>query len=456
MKKLLVFLLFTSTILQAQYKISGTLNPANNYKNALLYKVEGARQVYIRNAKIKKDTIIKDKKQHIIGSFEFTFNNDIVPGSYRVTYDLQNGGFADFLFNKEDIAFTINPNLPQPQIDFQKSKENGLYSDFLNAISLAQYKTDSLQIAYLKGPSITHAKAYKESVMEIKRIQDTYAKKANGLLVSHFIKATDRYNAPEVAKTPKEYFNGVLTHFFDNIDFTNIHLFNSPFLIDRISDYVFYMNYTEDRDQQLVLHKNAINKVMGLIKNHKFRADVIEFLTSQFSAAKETQVVDFLITNHFDTLPKEFQNQKFKNKILSELSVAVGKTAPDFSWEEDGKVVKLSELNDSKNYVLIFYSTECPHCLREVPQLFEFLKGKNHVKVIAFAMEKTNISWNKFKTTLPGWHHALGLGKWENKIARKYQIVSTPTYFVLDANKKILGNPEELDDLKAAISLLKM
>lgn len=450
MRNFLILLLLISTTLQAQYKISGTIQPVNNYKNALLYKVEGARQVYIRNAKIEKGI------DQSMGSFEFTFNNDIAPGSYRITYDLQQGGFIDFLYNKENVSFNINPNAEQPAITFDASKENLLYTRFLSDLSAAQYKTDSLQIAYLKGPSKATGDAYKAAVKNIKAIQTGYTEKANNMLVLNFIKATDRYNAPEPAKTPKEYFTGVLTHFFDNIDFKNPFLFNSSFLIDRITDYVFYMNYTDDRDQQLTLHKNAVDKVMGLIKDPKFKADVIEFLATQFSSAKETKIVDYIIANHFEKLPISFKNEEFKNKMLSELAIAVGRTAPDFSWEEKGKTIKLSELNDGKHYVLIFYSTECPHCLREIPQFFEFMKGKDDVKVIAFAMEKTNISWNKFTSTLPGWHHALGLGKWENKIARTYQIVSTPTYFILDANKKIIGNPEELDDLKAGVSQLKM
>ncbi|MDT7831503.1 TlpA disulfide reductase family protein [Flavobacteriaceae bacterium S356] len=447
---LILFLFVTTAALQAQYTISGTIQPVNNYKNALLYKVEGARQVYIRNAKIEKGI------DQSMGSFEFIFNNDIAPGSYRITYDLQQGGFIDFLYNKEDVSFNINPNSDQPVVTFEKSKENLLYSNFLSALSVAQYKTDSLQIAYLRAPSKVTGDTYKEAVKNIKAIQADYTQKANNMLVLNFIKATDRYNAVEPAKTPKEYFTGVLTHFFDNINFKNPFLFNSSFLIDRITDYVFYMNYTDDRDQQLTLHKNAVDKVMGLINDPKFKADVIEFLATQFSSAKETKIVDYIISNHFEKLPAEFKNQEFKNKILGDLAIATGRTAPDFSWEENGKTVTLSELNDGKHYVLIFYSTECPHCLREIPQFFEFMKGKDQVKVIAFAMENTNISWNKFKSTLPGWHHALGLGKWENKIARTYQIVSTPTYFVLDADKKIIGNPEELDDLKAAVSQLKM
>lgn len=450
MRKILFLFALVSSSVCAQYKISGTITPVNNYQNALLYKVEGARQVYLKNAKIKKGIDLSK------GTFEFTFTNDIVPGSYRITYDLQRGGFIDFLFNKENVTMNIDTSQEQPVVSFEKSKENILYNDFLKALAEGQYKTDSLQIAYLKDPSLINAGAYKEAVKNIKTIQSEYTKKAANMLALNFIKATDRYNSPEAAKTPKEYFTGVLSHFFDNIDFKNSVLFNSSFLIDRITDYVFYMNYTDDRDRQFVLHKNAVDRVMGLIENQKFKADIIEFLATQFSSAKETNMVDFIMKNHFEKLPKEFQNEEFKKTIMSELAVAEGRKAPDFSWQENGKTVSLSELNEANHYVLIFYSTECPHCLREIPQFFEFMKGKDHVKVVAFAMEKTKISWNKFITTLPGWHHALGLGKWENPVARTYQIVSTPTYFILDKDKKILGNPEELEDLKAAVSQLKM
>ena len=63
-------------------------------------------------------------------------------------------------------------------------------------------------------------------------------------------------------------------------------------------------------------------------------------------------------------------------------------------------------------------------------------------------MEEKADTWQNYKQRFPNWHHVLGLNKWENKIARTYQINSTPTYFVLDANKKIIANPEKLVDLK--------
>ena len=144
----------------------------------------------------------------------------------------------------------------------------------------------------------------------------------------------------------------------------------------------------------------------------------------------------------------------FKNKILSQLRIAIGRDAPDFSWTENGQELRLSTLKDGLNYLLIFYSTECSHCLKEVPEVFEYLKDKTNTKVIAFAMETSENTWLNYQLKMPGWHHVLGLNKWENTIARTYQVNSTPSYFVLGMDKQIISIPKKIADLKLVLKEL--
>jgi thiol-disulfide isomerase/thioredoxin len=446
MKKFLILFLFVSSLVQAQYSIKGTLNPVKEYEWSLLYKVEGARQVFVKNTGIKK----KGTK----GSFEFELPADAKIGSYRITYDLKNNGYVDFLFNKENVELEFNPKDTDGTTVFKESKENQLYKKFLSDISAIQYKIDSLQSGYFKSGSKTSEEYYRNWVNKLKSVQNNYLQSSQGTLAHHFIKATDRYNSPEIAKQPQEYLDGAVTHFFDQIDFSNINLYNSSFLIDRISDYVFYMNFSQDPETQKELYKKASSIALEKVKEISFKGDVIEFLISQFAGIKNADIVDYLFANHFDKLPKENQNTKFKNRVLGEMSVAIGKVAPDFSWKENEKELSLSTLKGGMSYLVIFYSTGCSHCLREIPQLFEFMKGKNNTKVIAFAMETEDTTWKSYVKTLPGWHHVLGLKKWKNEIARKYQINSTPTYFVLGMDKKIISNPDELKDLKLVLEQL--
>lgn len=451
MRKLLILFLLISSVSQAQYSIKGKIHPPKKYSWVLLYKVEGARQIFVKNSQIQNSLETTDGKTRTVGTFEFTLPADAKKGSYRLTYDLQNNGFVDFLFNNENVALSFNPGDVEGTTVFTESKENQLYKKFLDDISLAQYKVDSLQVAYLQGPSVASEEAYKNAVGTISKVQQDYNEKSKGTLAHYFIKATDRYNSPTVAKTSEGYLKGVVDHFFDKIDFTDTHLYNSSFLIDRIADYVFYMNYSQDPSQQLTLHKKAVDVSIGKVADIGFKADVIEFLTSQFAALKNAPMVDYLMANHFNKLPADKQNAEFKKQIDESMAIAIGKVAPDFSWKENGKEMKLSELNDGLSYLLIFYSTTCSHCLREVPKVFEFMEGKTKTKVIAFAMETSDDIWKNYIKNLPGWHHVLGLNKWENKIARTYQVVSTPTYFVLGMNKEIIANPEKLDELKVIL-----
>ncbi|MEQ6124305.1 TlpA disulfide reductase family protein [Pseudotenacibaculum sp. MALMAid0570] len=454
MKKLLILFLLISSFAQAQYSVKGNIHPPKKYTWVLLYKVEGARQLFVKNTQIKQEVKQVDGKNITIGTFEFELPADTKTGSYRITYDLQQNGFVDFLFNKENVELSFNPGDVEGTTVFSTSKENQLYKRFLNDIALAQYQVDSLQVAYLKNPSTNSENAYNNALSNVRKVQSSYTKNAQGTLAYHFIKATDRYNSPTIAKSSQEYLDGVISHFFDKIDFSNSQLYNSSFLIDRIADYVFYMNYSNNAEKQQQLYKKAVDVAIGKVTDITFKADVIEFLTSQFSALKNVDLVDYLLANHFNKLPKDKQNLEFKKRIEEAMAIAIGRIAPDFSWTENGKEMSLSQLKGGQSYLLIFYSTECGHCLREIPQIYDFMKDKTKTKVIAFAMETSDTAWKNYIKNLSGWHHPLGLGKWENKIARTYQVNSTPTYFVLGMDKKIIANPEKIEDLKVILGSL--
>ncbi len=454
MKKITLFLLLLSTYIQAQYSIKGHLNPPKKHSWMLLYKLEGVKQTYLQNTKINATNKTIAGAETTVGYFEFQLPADTKKGVYRITYDIDNGGFVDILFNKENIELTINPDAPQIGVNIIQSKENEVYQNYMREIAARQYKTDSTQIAYIKNKQQNSKAGYSASLKKLNEIQNRYLKKSEGMFAYHFIKASKRYNSNTIVETYDEYISNALSHFFDHIDLNDKNLRNSSFLSDRISDYVFYMNFATTPKEQDINYKKAVDLILSEVKDIAFKADIIEFLISQFTVLKNAVLVDYLFKKHFDSLPEKHQNLEFKNKTLAEMAAAVGRIAPDFSWEENGKTIKLSEVSGSSNYLLIFYSTECPHCLREVPQVFDFLKNNSKVKVVAFAMEEEASTWKNYKNTLPGWHHALGLGKWKNEVARTYQINATPTYFVLDANKKITSIPETLNDLKAVLKQL--
>lgn len=447
-KKLLALLILTSSFTHAQYTVKGTMTPPLKSDWVILYKVEGAKQKFVKNTTIKIDSVTVENKKRAVGNFEFSFPENAESGAYRITYRMKAAGYLDFIFNKEDVKFSFNPDYPDQSVVFSSSKENNMYTNYLEAIAKGQQKLDSVQIQKLQNPAADVTKAYKKAFENLNAIQKKYLKKSKNSYIAPFIKASFRANSSVAYSTIQMYMTNMSETFFNDIDFNNKTLLNSSFLVDRITDYVFYVNISNDYKTQQNLYKSSINTVLAKITDAPFKKDVIEFLIGQFEMSKNIQTIDFLFKNHYNKLPEGLQNKKFIAEKEALFAAEVGRIAPDFSWKEGKKTLKLSTLNSAENYILVFWSTDCSHCLREIPDLHTFMKDNKKTKVVAFSLEKEAFMWDNYKLNLYGWHNVLGLGKWENKTAKTYQIFGTPTYFILDKDKKIIAKPDTIEDLK--------
>jgi thiol-disulfide isomerase/thioredoxin len=451
MKKIFALLCFISSIAHAQFIINGTLTDTLKTDWVLLYHVNGTQQQFVKSAIIKNDSLLIEGKKQRIGRFQFEIPADTEVGSYRVRYNTSDTGFVNFIFNKENISFSFHPKYPEETILFSESKENIVYASYLNEIAEKQQKLDSIQIAAIKNPKLHLKERYKRILAQLESSYQKYVLIARELYVFPFVKASFRTNPSEIKTSPEAYMSFITTTFFNNINFSDSRLLSAPFLIDKITDYIFYINYSDNKTTQQILYKKGIATVLSKIKTPLYRKEVIEFLIAQFETTKNIEIIDFIFENHYNKLPKELQSLSFKNEKKALLAAEVGRIAPDFSWTENGQDLRLSTLTDAPYYLLLFWSTDCGHCLREIPELQQFLQDKEKIKVIAFSMENSPGNWETMKMALPNWHHILGLNKWENKIANSYNIHATPNYFILDENKKIISKPEALEDLKAAL-----
>jgi len=454
MKKITLLIILISSFAQAQFSINGTLTHSLDTDWVVLYRIEGSKQKFVQNTTVKKDSLFIEGEMQTIGTFNFELPATAKASSYRISYRTRGTSFVDFIFNKENVRFTFHPDYPEQTILFSESKENITYRNYLKDIFAQQQKLDSLQATAIRNPELDLKKSYKTALVKINNAQQAYLESTQHLYIYPFIKASFRVNSPEIKTNVKEYMSAILTTFFEPIDFSNQALTNSSFLLDRVTDYVFYLNYSEDATTQQALYKSAVATVFTKIEDAVFKKNVIEFLIEKFEENNNLRMIDFLFENYYDALPASLQNAKFKSEKIKLLATAIGRIAPDFSWKEHGKDFQLSTLNDAKNYVLVFWSTACSHCLREIPELQAFLQDKKDIKVVAFSMETTDLGWNRMKVSLPNWHHILGLNKWKNPVAITYNINATPNYFILDADKRIIAKPISLEALKILIRKL--
>jgi len=443
LKKLIVLLFFISYSVQGQNFVKGTMNPTNEeFSWVALYQLTGSKQIFIKNVTLEN------------GIFSIELPKNSREGMYRLHYKMDNTSFVDFIFTNENVELQFDPSKPSETIEFLTSEENILYSNYLSQTNELKQQLNAIQYSYFnlksENEKINASKLYEIHLNKYVAAQEQFEENSTGKMANHFIKASKKYYAQHLIETPQVYLNSEKKHFFDFINFSDEALINSTFITQNVLNYVFYLNVSEDVEMQNILHKNAINEVLGkLTENTKIKSDLITSLLYAFAQSENITIVDYIKENYYDKLSIEYKTANDINALLESLKLAIGRIAPDFSWDENGTSKRLYELNNAETYILVFWSTGCSHCLNEVPQLYEITKDKTNIHVIDIALEKDAVEFKNYAQKFEKWSNVLGLGKWENNIARDYEIVSTPTYFILDANKKIIAKPELIEDVKA-------
>jgi len=436
LNKVIALALLLPSFLLAQHTIKGTFYPAKDYNVALLYKVTPTLSEYIAHSEVNKD-----------GTFEFKLDSTATKGMYRVVYAIPQEDYNfDIIYNKkEDIELTFNS---ETGTKFLASSENKLISSYTNSMSMV---TQSIGNYYRQQSKDTTA--LKAIFKTQRETQLNFEKAAKGMIALHFIKANKPY-IPKNFEPVKTYINNLKTHYFDYVDFNNKTLQSSSFLEERMLNYVF--GTTDDDLDEQTNYKNNIDVFCVVMKDvpDEVKRILLVDLWQQMKDLGFETVANYISETYLIDIAVALNDQELIKELMLLINTAIGEKAPDFSFEiekEKKKITqKLSELKLAKYYVVVFWSSTCSHCLDEIPQLHGFVKSqeKGFIKVIAVGLEDEAKEWNALIKKYTEFIHVYGDGKWDNEIGNTYGVSATPTYFVLDKDKKIISKPENFDALK--------
>ena len=162
--------------------------------------------------------------------------------------------------------------------------------------------------------------------------------------------------------------------------------------------------------------------------------------------------MDYVI--NYLQLPKALQDVGFINDVKGQLRTAVGNIAPNIFWEEKGAQKTLHGLYGAPQYLVVFWSSGCSHCLSELPQLKKLLADKPDLQIVAVGLEDdmSTENWKREIAKYPKWFHVYGHNKWKNTFANQYGVTGTPSFYLLDSKKKILAKPEDVKSLSAILN----
>ncbi|MDT7828560.1 thioredoxin-like domain-containing protein [Pricia sp. S334] len=431
-RSLFAFVLFCTFSLTAQYSISGTFTPAKNYRWLIVYLLKAGEQAYTA------DTAIKD------GKFSLSLPAHSAPGTYRLVYAVpQEEFYFDVIYSgKEDIQLKFDA---EKGVSFTASKENRIFNAYFRQINAAKQAFIDF---YQAGK--TDKDAFERLSERLRTVQEGYEKESAGLLAHNFIAANRPY-IPSEYETGQIYWQHKKDQYFRHLDLTDPILQGSAFLKDKLTNYIFTAILNENRSQEETenLLCQNVDKVASELKDteESYRFHIFHSLHNTAMAGRFNVTADYILDTYMRPLAQVTGNQKTIDQLEIQHRLQIGSIPPDIIWKDDNVTKRLSEMDGAECYVLIFWSSTCSHCLHQLPPLHEELKKFPDVKVLAIGLEDGKKSWEKESAKLPGFVHVLGLDHWDNRYAELYEIRRTPTFFVLDSDKRIIAKPKSDKEL---------
>lgn len=242
----------------------------------------------------------------------------------------------------------------------------------------------------------------------------------------------------------------VMADYWKDTDFSDTTLISSKFFSDQLI--VFFYSFTDGDEQHFDSLSIAglgfvLNKAKVNMRMYEF---ILDFALNGYAAMGRDQVTDYLL-NYPQLAEGEITMEEgLRLDSITEpyQKVKVGAKVPDFSGVAiDGRLYHLYD-SKAERIIVVFWSTDCEYCHDFLVQIRKHLDLKSEFELVTFALaeDKNDVTKTVKKMRLPGYHFYDDL-RWEGKAFLDFHVTSTPTVFLVDAEKTIVCKPYDWDEL---------
>lgn len=239
---------------------------------------------------------------------------------------------------------------------------------------------------------------------------------------------------------------------FRSIDFTSPNFKTSGIFKELIEGhYLLLENMGQSLDSISVQMNASTDYLLNIVKqqDHLFQK-VVESLFALFEKRSLFQASSHLsqqIINNKDYGSKI--HKKLQNALQKYVTLKVGNTAPDIRLSPD---VNLSDIK--QNTLLVFGASTCPECKKEAIELLQFhdkwVDQNTPLEVVYISLDTDkDVFYEAFKDA--PWKTYSSFKGWESQEAIAYYVNATPTYILLDENRKVLLHPKSVAHVDAWI-----
>jgi len=394
------------------------------------------------------------------GHFVYALGAATPAGLYRLSTDKDH--FLDLVINNENIDFVCKGDLSADSTTFLASVENKVYYYFLGYNRKVQAKLELLLPLLDFYPEKDGF--YFQAALEYEGLQRSEKKTLDSLSAlypgSYAIRIFRIQQTPFLPSglTKEDRIAYLKQHFLDDMNFQDTLSLRSNAWANKAISYLSL--YSNNQYTQKQLESEFIKAVTVILSRASVNAEVYKFLLDYFVGGFDKYHFDAVITYMADNFQDPFscEDQARKTQLQKKLEnfkkISVGKIAPDFTVPDPkGKMIRLSEIK-SEYTVLVFWSSECGHCIQMMPQLKELYDKQKprRWEVMTVSLDTSRREWTTFlRDQKLNWLNGSELKGFNSVSSDEYNIFATPTMFLLDQEKKILAKPISYKELEQAL-----
>lgn len=446
-KRILLFLsalMFSGISFGQTYHIRGTIPGMSHSEVYLLEDFANSQRMV--------DTATSD----VSGTFEFTMTLQNPVGMYRIM--TPTGKMFDVIYNHENIVFQASGMGGNDMIQVEKSVENLIFYKYLHVKTNNELRLNILRpVLDYYPPNDTFYSVVRRQVEKLQEQLSGVTRKLiennPGTLAAHFISMDVPvfYPAglPPGGETPF-----MKAHYFDHVDFHDTLLLRTHLLTAKLVGYLSL--YQKPGMDKKAMEKAFVAPVDTILKksrvNQKMYLFCLDYLLKGFKDfGFEHLLLHIAQTQDLSQLPgNSMQIKALEDRLALIKKLAIGQTAPDFTARTlRGKKIELHKVK-AEHTLLVFWASWCPHCTAALPQLEKYYDATHPEKlqIIAISVDESKKPVLKeIKKEGYAWPNIAEQKGWDSPIALQYGVSSTPTFFLLDKDKKIIAKPAGVQEL---------
>jgi thiol-disulfide isomerase/thioredoxin len=247
-------------------------------------------------------------------------------------------------------------------------------------------------------------------------------------------------------------------HFWDGFDAHNPRLINTPLYSEHILNYLRYwmnpaINFSAEEKTEGFKHSVDIilRQFSGNEQTYEF---AYKYLSLGFKEIGEEAVLQYLDEHYRDLANRcfdEVEKSELEKRMAGYAAMKAGNAAPNFIVHPvTGVGAKdLYSLPPGKT-LLVFWSSTCPHCMEELPKLNEWVATREDLQVLAVSIDTDTATHLQAIKNFPNFIHSCNYKGWQTEAAISCYIAATPTFIMLDTDKKIAGKYSSFEQVKEA------